>query len=134
MKHSHDTGILVLRLALGVLLLLHGLSKILNGVGFIQPALIANGLPGQLAYMAYVGEVLAPLALIFGVFTRLAAGFVVINMLFAVGLMHMSQLTDITQTGGWALELQAFYLFTALSLVFFGAGRFSLGGANGRFN
>ena len=33
-----------------------------------------------------------------------------------------------------ALELQAFYLFTALAIALLGAGRFSLGGKNGAFN
>jgi putative oxidoreductase len=134
MTHSSDTGKLVLRLMLGGLLLMHGVAKVFNGVDFIVPALTAQGLPGALAYLAYVGEVIAPLALIFGVFTRLAASVVVINMLFAVGLMHMGQLGDITKTGGWALELQAFYLFSALAIVLFGAGRFSLGGNSGRYN
>lgn len=134
MTYSNDAGKLVLRLMLGGLLLMHGVAKIFNGVDFIVPALNAQGLPAALAYLAYVGEVIAPLALIFGAFTRLAAGVVIINMLFAVGLMHMDQLGEITKSGGWALELQAFYLFSALAILLFGAGRFSLGGSNGRYN
>ncbi|MDQ7990543.1 MAG: DoxX family protein [Candidatus Dactylopiibacterium sp.] len=134
MNSSQDSGKLVLRLTLGILLLLHGIAKISNGVGFIEPALVRVGLPGAIAYLAYVGEVVAPLALIFGVFTRAAAGVVAINMLFAVGLMHMGQLTEITRTGGWALELQAFFLLNAVVIMLLGAGRYSLGGSGGRYN
>jgi len=69
-----------------------------------------------------VGEVLAPIMLIVGWHTRIAAGLIVINMLFAIGLAHMHELTALTGHGGWALELQAFYLMTAVALVFTGPG------------
>ena len=133
MNTASDLGKLVLRLSLGALLLLHGISKLKNGVDFIGPALSANGLPAALAYLAYIGEVLAPVLLIIGFWTRPAALVVVVNMLFAVYLMHMSQLSELSKSGGWALELQAFYLFSALSVALLGAGKLSLGG-NGRFN
>jgi putative oxidoreductase len=129
-----DLGKLVLRLTLGLLLILHGISKLKNGVGFIQPALAAHGFPVQLAYGAYIGEVLGPVLLIVGLWARVGALLVVANMLFALWLMHMGQLGDIGNSGGWALELQAFYLFTALSVALLGAGRFSVGGNGGRFN
>ena len=133
MNNSSDLGKLVLRLSLGVLLLLHGIAKLKNGVDFIGPALTSNGLPAALAYLAYVGEVLAPMLLIVGFWTRPAALVVVVNMLFAVFLMHMSQLSELSQTGGWALELQGFYFFTGIAVALLGAGKLSLGG-NGRFN
>jgi putative oxidoreductase len=134
MSNLTDFGKLVLRLTLGVLLLFHGFSKLKNGVDFIQPTLSAHGLPVQLAYLSYVGEVLAPLLLLAGLWTRVGALIVVTNMLFAVYLMHTSQFGDLSKSGGWALELQAFYLFTALAVACLGAGRFSIGGGNGRFN
>jgi putative oxidoreductase len=63
---------------------------------------------------------------IVGYYTRLGAMLIVINMLFAVGLAHMNELFMLTRTGGWALELQAFYLLTALALVFLGPGKYKL--------
>jgi putative oxidoreductase len=41
---------------------------------------------------------------------------------------------SLTKTGGWALELQGLFLIGALVVALLGAGRFSLGGANGRLN
>jgi putative oxidoreductase len=134
MNSLSDLGKLILRLVLGLLILMHGISKLKNGVDFIGPALASHGLPVQLAYLAYIGEVLAPILLIIGLWTRVGGLIVVINMLFALGLMHMSQLGDLSKSGGWALELQAMYLFTALSIALLGAGRLSVGGTNGRFN
>lgn len=67
-----DAGKLVLRLALGVLILLHGLFKLQNGAGFITGMLEKAGLPGALGYLVYVGEILAPLLVIAGIATRAA--------------------------------------------------------------
>ena len=132
---SHDdTGKLVLRVALALLLLFHGVSKLIGGVGFVSSMLANAGLPGFLAYGVYVGEVVAPLMILFGIATRAGAAIVVINMIVAVLLVHMGDLFKIAPTGGWALELQGMYLFGAVAVALLGAGRFSLGGAAGRFN
>jgi putative oxidoreductase len=129
-----DSGKLLLRLVVGVLVLLHGIFKISAGVGFVSAMLVKAGLPGGLAYLVYVGEIVAPLLMIAGFWTRAAAGVVVINMLAAFGLVHMADLFAMTKQGGWALELQGLYLFGALTVVLLGAGRFSLGGVRGRWN
>ncbi|MGJ7555184.1 DoxX family protein [Variovorax sp. RB3P1] len=132
--NTDDAGKLVLRLTVGFLVLLHGIFKLSAGVGFIGGMLAKAGLPGGLAYLVYVGEIVAPLLMIAGVFTRAAAAVVVINMLVAFGLVHMADLFALGKQGGWALELQGLYLFGALTVVLLGAGRFSIGGRNGRYN
>lgn len=134
MQTSADLGKLVLRLTLGVLTLLHGIAKISAGVGGIAGMLGKAGLPPMLAYGVYAGEVIAPLLLIVGLWTRPAALVVAINMLVAVVLAHPAELGKLSTTGGWALELQGFFLFTAIAVALLGAGRFSVGGAGGRFN
>jgi putative oxidoreductase len=130
----NDFGKLLLRVSLGVLILLHGIAKVSGGVGFISGSLAKVGMPSALAYGVYIGEIVAPLFLILGLWTRAAALVVVVNMLFAVGLVHSAELFAIGKTGGYALELQAMYLFAALAVAFLGAGRYSLGGVQGRWN
>jgi putative oxidoreductase len=134
MIRSDDTGKLVLRLALGILILLHGIAKITGGVGFLSGMLASHGLPGAVAYLVYIGEVVAPVLLIIGLYTRPAAWIVVINMLVAIWLVHMKELGTLTKNGGWALELQGMFLFSALAVAFLGAGRFSVGGTGGKYN
>jgi putative oxidoreductase len=129
-----DLGKLILRLTLGILLLFHGVSKVINGVGFIEGMITSHGLPGFLAYGAYLGEVLAPVLLILGVLTRLGGLLVVANMLVALFLVHLGQLGDLAKTGGWALELQGFYLFSGLCVMLFGAGRYSVSGGRGAWD
>lgn len=129
-----DWAKLVLRLTLGILTLLHGIAKLQSGPGFVLGLVQQAGLPSFLAYGVYIGEVLAPVLVIVGLFTRPAALVIVINMLVAFSLVHMSQIFTLGKQGGWALELQGFYLFTALVVALLGAGRFSVGGRQGRFN
>jgi len=131
---SGDAGKLLLRVTVGFLVLLHGISKLGSGPGFVVGMLERHGLPGALGWLVYVGEVVAPLLLIAGLYTRAAAAVVVINMLVAIGLVDIDKLFLIGKSGGWALELQALYLFGALTVVLLGAGRFSVGGEAGRYN
>jgi putative oxidoreductase len=125
---NDNTGKLILRLALGILVLLHGIAKIKGGVGGLSGAVTAAGLPAFVTYGVYVGEVLAPILVLLGWYCRIGAGLIAINMLFAIALVHGAELTAIGKTGGWALELQGMFLFTAIALALLGPGRFSLNG------
>ena len=131
---TSDAGRLLLRVALGVLILLHGIAKLQAGPDYMIGTVTKAGLPAAFAYLVYVGEVLAPVLLIAGLWTRAAAAVVAINMVVAVVLVHMSQLFTLTKSGGWALELQAMYLFGTIAVVLLGAGRYSAGGVNGKWN
>jgi putative oxidoreductase len=128
MLNGSDLGKLILRVTLGILILLHGVSKIIGGPGPIMSMVAKVGLPPSLGYLVYIGEVIAPVLLIVGVWSRLAAGIIAINMIVAIWLAHKSQLFTLASTGGWALELQGMFLMTAIALIFLGAGRYSLGG------
>ncbi|MGD2074114.1 MAG: DoxX family protein [Gammaproteobacteria bacterium] len=121
-------GKLILRLTVGVLLLLHGVNKVINPgtVGFIGGKLADAGLPSAIAYGVYLGEVVAPLMMVLGVFSRVGGLMALVSMLFAIGLMHTGELFALTEHGGWALELQGFYLFGALAIVFLGSGKYAL--------
>lgn len=112
--HNPPAGIVLLRWTLAILLLLHGIAKLTGGVGFIEGMLGKMGLPAFIAYGAFIGEVVAPILLLINRFVVPAALIIVIQMLFAIGLAHTSQFFQLTPSGGWALELQAFFLLTAV--------------------
>jgi putative oxidoreductase len=125
---------LLLRLTLGALMLRHGFAKLKGGIVGIVGELTQAGLPAALGYLVYVGEIAAPLLLIVGAWTRAAALVIAINMVVAVALVHAGQLATLSPSGGWALELQAFFLAMALAIALLGAGRFSVGGIGGHWN
>lgn len=131
---SDDAGKLLLRLAVGLLMLSHGLFKIGTGPGFVVGLVEGLGLPGVLAYFVYVGEIVAPLLMIVGFWTRPAALVVAINMVVALVLVHTGHFFSMTKQGGWALELQGLFLFGALAVALLGAGRYSVGGTHGKYN
>jgi putative oxidoreductase len=71
-----------------------------------------------------VGEVLAPLAVIAGWYSRIGAWLIAVNMLFALGLVHGAELLELLpESGGLKLELQYLYFFTAIALALIGPGR-----------
>lgn len=126
MLENADLGKLFIRLTLGGLMLFHGIAKLLNGIGFIEGELASHGLPTFIAYGVFIGELIAPLMVILGYHTRIGALLIVFNMLVAIVLVHSHQLLSLGRSGGWALELQGFFLFTAVALIFLGPGRYKL--------
>ncbi|MGZ8289746.1 MAG: DoxX family protein [Telluria sp.] len=131
---ADDLGKLVLRATLAILILLHGIAKLSGGVGFIGGMLANFGLPAFLGYAVYIGEVVAPVLVLVGLWTRPAALVIALNMVVAIALVHMPELAQLNKQGGWALELQGMFLFGALAVALLGAGRFSVGGINGKWN
>jgi len=121
-----DLGKLILRLALGVLVLLHGIDKITGGIGSVAGMVSSAGLPEFLGYGVYLGEVVGPLLLIFGFYARVGALLIAINMLFAIGLAHLGQLFQVNDFGGWQLEVQGMFLFTAIAVFLTGPGRLGI--------
>lgn len=107
-------GTILLRWTLALLMIFHGWAKVTGGVGGIEGMLVGKGLPGFLAYGVYIGELIAPVFLLIGLWVVPAALVIAINMAVAVALAHMTHFMDITASGGWRLELQAFFFMTAL--------------------
>ena len=124
---NESTGKLILRLALGLMLLMHGIHKLTGGIGYLDGMLANAGLPAFLKYGVYIGEVIAPLALIAGYYARVGAWVVAVNMLFAIALVGAHDMFVLNpKTGGMALELEYFYLFSAIALALIGPGRYAV--------
>lgn len=121
-----DLGILFVRLSIGLLMLLHGVSKLFNGVGFIEQVVVNAGLPSFVAYGVYIGEVVVPILIVLGVATRASALVFALNMIIAVLLVHAGDIFSLSPQGGSAIELQALYIFGAIALVFTGGGKYAL--------
>ena len=123
---TEDLGKLILRVTLGWLFLMHGIHKLIHGVAGIEAMLQNAGLPGFLAYGVYIGEVLAPVLVILGFHARIGAALIAITMVVAIALAHPHELFDLTRFGGWALELQGMFLFSAVAVALMGPGRISI--------
>jgi len=121
-----DIGRLALRLAVGGLLLLHGIHMLRHGTGNIPELLQQNQLPAVLEYGIYAGEVVAPILILLGLIARTGGLLVAVTMVFAVYLQLRPKIGQLNEFGGWALELNALYFAGGLAIMFLGAGRLSL--------
>ncbi|EEZ6650901.1 DoxX family protein [Escherichia coli] len=122
----HDTGLLLLRLTFGILMLFHGVAKIEHGVNWIVSILQAVGLPGFIAYGVYIGEVVAPVLIILGIFTRPAALIYALTLLVATLLVGTGKFFTLTEVGAWGLENEMLYFMGGIVIMLLGAGRYSV--------
>ena len=131
--NSDAWGKLLLRLMIGGLMLPHGIHKLINGVGGISNLFASKGIPGFLAYGAYLGEVIAPILVILGFYTRISALVIAGTIVVAVLVAHPDAIFAINgRTGAWGIELQAFYIFGGVAIALLGAGSYSLDAKKGR--
>lgn len=122
-----DLGLLLLRIALGGLMLFHGMHKLIYGVGFIGDMLAAIGLPSFIAYGSLLAELVASLMIICGIWTRLASVVFAGNMVVAILMAHASEMFSLSpMTGGLVIELPLLYLLGAAVLCLTGGGRFAV--------
>jgi putative oxidoreductase len=120
-----DIGILILRVTVGGLILFHGVHKVYAGIEEQMELLAASGIPTFLMYLVYITEIVAPILLILGIFTRLSAASIVATLLVILYVAPFP-LTAIGAHGEWTIEVQLFYLLVPLALFFIGPGRFSV--------
>lgn len=125
---SRSLGVLILRLAAGIVFFMHGAQKILGWfggggldgtIGFMN----SLGISTFFAYIASFWEFLGGIFLILGFLTRIWSAGLVIHMLVAIFTVHFSA-GFFASDGGYEFNLTL--LAIALSLVFLGAGKFSI--------
>ncbi|MGJ7512896.1 DoxX family protein [Pseudomonas baetica] len=114
----------VMRLALGIMFIAHGLTKVFvftpaGTAGFFE----SIGFPGFLAYPVIAFEVIGGLLLVLGVYVRWVAAIAVIQ-LFAAATVHFGNGWSFTNAnGGW--EYPIYLCVTALGVALVGEGAFA---------
>lgn len=124
---NFNLGLLSLRLGLGICLFMHGFAKVINGVGGVKGILTKAGLPEFMAYFAYVGEVLAPLMIIFGVFSRVGAVLVIGTSLTILYAYHgLANAFELASHGGFKAEILYLYIAMSICIIFNGSGKYAV--------
>ena len=115
----YSGSILFLRLFIGIVMLSHGIPKLLSfselSATFPDPLGLTPAFSLLLCIMA---EVFCSILLIVGAFTRLATLPLIFNMLVAITVAHAGAPFS-------AKELPIFYLVIYIFILFFGPGKFS---------
>lgn len=121
-----DTGLLLLRLVLGVILIAHGLQKVLvDGIPGVAAGFGGMGVPAPdvAAVVVVAVELLGGALLIVGLGTRVVAVLSTINMAVALVLVHLSA-GFFAADGGYEFVLLLAIVSLALALT--GPGRISV--------
>ncbi len=113
-------GLLILRVAAGVLMMTHGWSKIQNFEGMVQSGFDPVGMGATLSVVMLIGaEFIAALFIVLGLLTRLSAVPLIVAMSVAAFVAHASDPLQVK-------ELSLIYLTIFASLMITGAGKYSL--------
>lgn len=83
-------GILVVRILLGGLMFLHGLQKFTNGIGGTVQFFDSLGIPGFMAYVVALIELVGGLALVFGVLVPYVSALFVVVLAVAIVTVKFS--------------------------------------------
>ncbi|MEO9966309.1 MAG: DoxX family protein [Reichenbachiella sp.] len=124
-------GKFLLRFILSFGMLFHGVGKLAGGAGHIAGMLQESGIPGFIGYGVIVGEVLAPLLILFGYKSRLGGLVMSFTMLVAILLVHPGDIFSLADRGTWAIELPMLYLIGGIAVSLLGAGKYSLSKGEG---
>jgi putative oxidoreductase len=100
--------------------------KLVHGIAGIRDDLVEKGIPAFVAPGVYLGEVVAPLLLIVGLYTRPAALVFAFNMVVAIAVAHANQAFTLGRHGESPIELQLLYLVGGVAVGLLGPGPWSV--------
>ena len=123
---NRNTGLLLQRISIGILILFHGIANLNSNYSFIKSLLNGIEVPEFIAYSSFIGEIIAPILIIIGFRARLASLFLAFFMLIAILMAHSADIFTLNQFGGWGIELQGLYLFGAIVVFLLGAGKYAV--------
>jgi putative oxidoreductase len=111
-------ALLVMRLALGTIMVVHGSHKVFGGLHHHAQFVASLGFPYWTGYLSSFTEFLGGLLVLAGLFTRAAAFAICINMGVAIAKVHWHN----GLTGDHGFEFPLSLATIAFALIFFGAG------------
>jgi len=114
-------ALLVMRLALGAIMVVHGYHKVFGGLHHHAQMVAGVGLPAWLGYVSSFTEFLGGLLILVGFFTRPAAFAVCLDLSVAIWKVHLHNgIIGSPDRPGYEFALAAAVL--AFALIFFGGG------------
>jgi len=116
---------LLLRVTTGVLILFHGIYKVIHGVGGVKSMLLSAGWPEFLAYGVYFGELIAPIFIILGLYARVASLVLALNMLMAMYLAYGFSF-GLAKYGGLAMESPILFFMMSILIFLLGSGKYGV--------
>jgi len=114
-------ALLLMRLALGAIMVAHGYHKVFGGLHHHAQMVASLGLPAWLGYVSAFTEFFGGLLILVGLFTRVAALGVCLDLFVAIWKVHLHNgLIGSPDRPGYEFAIAAFAL--AFAIIFFGGG------------
>jgi len=125
MLYQPDIAKLLMRVSLSILILFHGVHKLIYGIGGVKAMVVAHGLPAFFAYGVYMGELIAPIFIILGLYARVASAVLAFNMFIAIYLAYGFSFI-ISKYGGVAWETPLLFFIMSILVILLGSGRYAV--------
>lgn len=111
-------GLLIIRVALGVTFLVHGIQKFTGGIGNISGWFESIHLPGIAAYLVAIVELLGGIAMILGLGTRVIGALFSIVMLVAIFKVKLALgFTGTNGSAGYEIDFALLSMSAAMALI-----------------
>ena len=118
-------ALLVLRLVLGTIMVAHGYHKVFGGLHHHAQTVANLGFPAWTGYLSAFAEFLGGLLILIGLFSRVAAFAICIDLLVAIWKVHWNNgLIGSPDHPGIEFPMAAAAI--AFALIFFGGGAIAL--------
>ncbi|OKL36503.1 DoxX family protein [Domibacillus mangrovi] len=126
MSGKAETGALILRVVLGIIFFVHGLVKFQGGIGNTVGWFDSIGIPGGLAYVVAIIELVGGIALIVGFGTKIVSALLALLMIGATLKVKLAAgFLGNGQMAGYELDLAL--LAIALYIAINGSKKYSIG-------
>lgn len=119
-----NNGLLLIRIAVGLMIMIAGLQKALNPdqLAALADTMPSLNLPKNAVYVVFIFEIVMPFLLILGVFSRLAAGFILVYILIAILTVSIDNLFVLVPFKGHSLESEFIFILVSLGIMCLGSG------------
>lgn len=114
----NDVGLLLLRIAIAVIFLYHGLPKLSKSKAMSQMV----GMPAGMIFLLGIFEVLASLGLALGIYMQLSALILAIVMVGAIGMKVVKWNVPFSATDKTGWEFDFILLFSSMAVLLGGGG------------
>ena len=123
LERLQPLALLLLRVVVGIIMIGHGYAKVFGGGMMAHYHLVQSfGLPGWLALPSALSEFFGGILVLLGLFTRIAAGAILLDLLVAIWKVHWRN--GLLGENGYEFPLTLAAI--CLAVICYGAGPFAL--------
>ena len=122
-------GLAILRVVLGIVMLVHGWSKLSGGVGNVAGffgGVLGIPAPGLMAWVVTIVELVGGILLVVGFLTQIVGILVALDMLGAILFAYLLRGSPFIENGSITWEKEAVFAAAALCIALAGPGAWSV--------